>query len=521
MSGFVLPHGWVSGTLSDFVQPRSEKVLPSTMPDAPFLGMEHIEAHSTRIIGRSKAADLKSSAVRFYNGDVLYGRLRPYLNKVASPSFDGLASAEFIVFPDSDLVRNSFLKYRLNATDFVNFACHLNEGDRPRVAFDQIGAFPMSLPSPAEQSRIVAKVEELLSELEKGIEALTSARDLLKAYRQSVLRHALEGKLTEDWRKRTMPEEQFPCVLLDRLNVARDGYYAEQLRLWQVALREWEADSGKGKRPPKPEKPAPIRPVLEDETARLPLFPKRWECVRLATIAQIGSGMSVSKDRALENAIEVPYLRVANVQRGKLDLTHVTKMKVEKSQLPQLTLKKWDVLFNEGGDRDKLGRGWVWESQIVPCITQNHVFRASPYLATELHAKFISYWGNTFGQDYFNAEGKQTTNLASINKAVLSSFPVPLPSMQEQAEIVQQIEALCSRTDQMQSDIETELARANALRQSILKQAFSGQLIAQDPNDEPAAVLLERIRAEQEAAQKAKKERNGKRRMSATKKATA
>lgn len=226
--------------------------------------------------------------------------------------------------------------------------------------------------------------------------------------------------------------------------------------------------------------------------------------MRLDTVAQIGSGMSVSKGRILEDPIEVPYLRVANVQRGKLDLAQIKVMKVEKSQLAQLVLKKWDVLFNEGGDRDKLGRGWVWEDQITHCITQNHVFRASPYLATEKNAKFISYWGNTFGQDYFNTEGKQTTNLASINKAVLSAFPVPLLPLQEQAEIIRLIEEKLSGCDYMLSEIDDQLARANALRQSILKRAFTGQLVVQNPSDEPASVLLARIRAERAKASASK-----------------
>src|SRR6202007_387246 len=102
---------------------------------------------------------------RFYAGDVLYGRLRPYLNKVTKPQFSGLASAEFIVFPDTPLIKSDFLKYRLNAVDFVNFASHLNEGDRPRVGFDQIGDFKLLIPPPNEQKRIVAMIEELFSEL--------------------------------------------------------------------------------------------------------------------------------------------------------------------------------------------------------------------------------------------------------------------------------------------------------------------------------------------------------------------
>lgn len=141
-----LPKGWVSVPLSVVLAPRRVRVSPEDYVNLPFIGMEHVEAHSMKILGTVPAATMRSSALRFEPGDVLYGRLRPYLNKVAQPGVEGLCSAEFIVFPDSPTVRSSFLKYRLNAADFVNFATHLNEGDRPRVDIDQIGHFTIWLP---------------------------------------------------------------------------------------------------------------------------------------------------------------------------------------------------------------------------------------------------------------------------------------------------------------------------------------------------------------------------------------
>ncbi|WP_146064261.1 restriction endonuclease subunit S [Jhaorihella thermophila] len=210
--------------------------------------------------------------------------------------------------------------------------------------------------------------------------------------------------------------------------------------------------------------------------------------------------MSVSKARKHANPIEVPYLRVANVQRGHLDLSVLKTMKIERSQLAQLRLRENDVLFNEGGDRDKLGRGWIWPGAPKVCITQNHVFRASPHRPSEAWSKFISYWGNSAGQAYFEEFGKQTTNLASINKTVLSRFPVPLPSLAEVEEIVRILEERLSRADALGSEIDAALARAEALRQAILKRAFSGRLVPQDPADEPATTLLARLRARAAAA---------------------
>jgi type I restriction enzyme S subunit len=213
--------------------------------------------------------------------------------------------------------------------------------------------------------------------------------------------------------------------------------------------------------------------------------------------------MSVSKNRRPCDPVEVPYLRVANVQRGFLVLDQITSMPVERMALPELRLEEWDVLFTERGDRDKLGRGWVWEGQLDCCITQNHVFRARAYLRDSAHAKFISYWGNTFGKDYFERGGKQTTNLASINKTTLGMFPVPLPPLAEQREIIRIIEENLRQIDGLEGEIERGLRQSEMLRRAILTQAFSGKLVPQDPEDEPASVLLERIQA-QRAAEQAK-----------------
>lgn len=368
-----------------------------------------------------------------------------------------------------------------------------------------IEEIPLPLPPLSEQRRIVAKIEELFSELDKGIESLKTARRQLEVYRQSVLKHAFEGRLTAQWREENKDELETPKELLARIKEQRAARHERQLKEWKRAVKTWEADDKAGKKPTKPGGVTPLVEVVPEEKERLPNIPESWCFVRLGQIAEIGSGMSVSATRKLEDPLTVPYLRVANVQRGFLDLSEIKSMNIERSQLGTFQLKEWDVLFNEGGDRDKLGRGWIWQSEITPCITQNHVFRASPYLASESHSKLLSYWANTFGQAYFEKAGKQTTNLASINKTVLSQFPVPLIPYEEQEEICEQIEQSLTNLDAQEQEIASALCRADLLRQSILKKAFSGQLVAQDPNDEPVSVLLDTIRKEKR--QSGKRER--------------
>jgi type I restriction enzyme S subunit len=121
--------------------------------------------------------------------------------------------------------------------------------------------------------------------------------------------------------------------------------------------------------------------------------------------------------------------------------------------------------------------------------------------STEVQPKLISWYGNTFGQSYFVSEGKQTTNLASVSLSRLRAFPVRLPPLAEQQRIVDEVERRLSLVDDLETVVEHGLRRAGRLRQAVLKRAFEGKLVPQDPNDEPASALLERIRAERAAAE--------------------
>ena len=224
-----------------------------------------------------------------------------------------------------------------------------------------------------------------------------------------------------------------------------------------------------------------------------------WTWSILGEIADLKGGVTKdSKREADPDYVDYPYLRVANVQQGFLDLSVVTTIRTDRHKAEKLVLQHGDILFNEGGDRDKLGRGWVWEGQIENCIHQNHVFRArltnggfDPY--------FISMHANTWGQRWFETHGKQTTNLASINLATLKSFPVPAPSLDEQRAVVAELQSLTRSEDRLRADLERAKHHSRTLRRSILSRAFSGQLVPQDPNDEPATVLLERIAASRTA----------------------
>jgi type I restriction enzyme S subunit len=196
-----LPQGWKEVRLRDIIKPRKNKIIPSQIPDAPFIGLEHVEAHTGQLLGTARTGDMKSAVNLFEPGDILYSRLRPYLNKVIKADFAGTASAEFIVLPSNQNIDGQFLQYILMHETFVTFASHINQGDRPRVDFEQISSFKFMLPPLEEQRRIVAKLDVLLGRNKVGRQELTAATQLIKRQRQAVLAQAFSGKLTADWRE--------------------------------------------------------------------------------------------------------------------------------------------------------------------------------------------------------------------------------------------------------------------------------------------------------------------------------
>ena len=438
---------------------------------------------------------LKNSSARIMPAGTVMFSSRAPIGYVAISRVEAATNQGFKSVVPSDAVFNEYLYFYLKASK------QLAEDRATGTTFKEISGsafsvLPVPLPPLPEQHRIVAKIEELFSELDASEESLTRARAQLGLYRQSLLKAAFQGTLTADWRAANPDKLETPEALLARIRREREAWYREEQEQWEIRCSEWSAAGRIGPRPARPDPYTQANPIAETELDTFPKLPSGWHYVRLNEVACIGSGVSVSKGRQLEDPVEVAYLRVANVQRGHLDLSVLKSMPVERSQVPSLALRPFDILFNEGGDRDKLGRGWIWEAAVAPCITQNHVFRGTLYHASAAAAKLVSYWGNSHGQDYFEKGGKQTTNLASINKTVLKALPVPVMSPEETRVLIDRLEAAMTDIAAAETEVATAIAKITALRQSILKKAFAGELVPQDPDDEPAADLLARIRAE-------------------------
>jgi type I restriction enzyme S subunit len=201
-------------------------------------------------------------------------------------------------------------------------------------------------------------------------------------------------------------------------------------------------------------------------------LPAGWTWSTLGEISDVVGGVTKnSKHQNRPDLVEVPYLRVANVQRGRIDLSNVTSIRVSAPKAVQLALQPGDVLLNEGGDRDKLGRGWVWQGQIPGCIHQNHVFRARIRNGL-LHPKLLAWYANEVAHGWFELNGRQSVNLASISLSKIRTFPVPIPPVAEQQRIVDILEDHFSRLDAAMASLATAKTRVRALERSALDLHF-------------------------------------------------
>ena len=495
-----LPSGWVATPIRQAIQPRINRVRPNDHTNARFIGMDHIEAHSTKIVGSRAASGMKSSALSFEAGDVLYGRLRPYLNKVAQPKFDGLASAEFIVFPDTELLRSHFLKHRLNAADFVSFASHLNEGDRPRVKFSQIGDFNILIPPPLEQLRIVSKVEKLFSELDKGIESLKTARAQLKVYRLALLEQAFEGKLTARWREENKDKLETVEQLLDRVERRRKSRYEEQLKEWKSAVKTWEESGNFGRKPPRPPKLKQMPPVTPTELETLPSLPAGWTYLRLGIVIDAPKyGTSKKCDYEYEGT---GVLRIPNIVHGVVDASDLKGAQFDEAEQRLYGLSSGDILvIRSNGSISIVGRCALVSKAEEQYLYAGYLIRLRSNPATMQPEYLFSLLSSHLIRIQIEHKAKSTSGVNNINSGEIQSLVIPYCNLDEQRIVVEHLSKQLSALVVAEAEIDTQLRKADALRQSILKKAFSGELVNQDPDDEPAAALLERIKAEK-ASQK-------------------
>lgn len=205
-------------------------------------------------------------------------------------------------------------------------------------------------------------------------------------------------------------------------------------------------------------------------------IPQHWEVRPLKAVSVIQSGITLGKDYGTQPTREFPYLRVANVQAGFVNLSVVKKIRVPMAEARRSTLAIGDVLMTEGGDPDKLGRGCVWDGQVSPCLHQNHVFAVRPD-QQRLEPRFLSaFMGTNSARAYFQSTAKQTTNLASTNKTKLGRLQVPLPPINEQRSILATVAVATQPAITAIARLETEIKLLREYRIRLVADIVTGKL---------------------------------------------
>ncbi len=354
------------------------------------------------------------------------------------------------------------------------------------IRLEQLHSLPLLLPPTGEQTRIVTKLEELLSDLDAGVAELKAAQKKLAQYRQSLLKAAVDGSLTAEWRKNNPPTET-GAELLERILKGRRACWEEkQLTKFKeqgkIPTKEWQNKY-----------PEPVQP----DSAGLPKLPKSWVWASAEQLCEfITKGTTPPKELDSNGAKVIPFLRVTNLtDTGTLDLADKVFVSEQTHHgfLARSAVYPKDVLMNIVGP--PLGQVSVVPStydewNINQAIA---IFRAVEGVEPWLVCRYLL---SPNAQTWLTARSKTTAGQTNLTLEVCRNLPIPLAPQLEQDQLLIALETALSSISQQQETIEVSLKQAAAQRQNILRAAFAGQLVPQDPNDEPASVLLDRIRAE-------------------------
>lgn len=508
-----LPKGWALSSLDVLVTKMANGANATQFEETVGYPISRIETIWNGDIDPTRVKYIKENDPAFFDkyrlqeGDILFSHINSdnhigktaIYKKLPRVLIHGI---NLLLLRFSGQVSSSFFNYQLKYMKNLGAFSAVAQRAVNQSSINQtkLKSFELLLPPFCEQKRIVAKIEELFSELDKGIESLTTAREQLKVYRQAVLKHAFEGKLTEQWRKDNADKLETPEQLLARIQQERETRYQQQLEKWKVAVKAWEANGKEGKKPGMPK--TPEQALFEKAEFKTPSC---WATTRLGLVTEVNGGLTKNQKRNTLSQ-KMKYLRVANVYADKLLLEDIQEIGVTEAEAMKVSLALNDLLVVEGnGSVEQIGRVALWDGSIQDCGHQNHLIRVR--FDNPAYARFVLlFLLSPIGRDLIVKEASSTSGLHTLSISKVSNLPIPLVSLSEADEIIKAIDEKLSLTSKFESEIETEIKRAETLRQSILKKAFSGQLVPQDPNDEPARELLARIQAEKAASDvKAKK----------------
>ena len=442
----------------------------------------------TKTVGDAKAIvaeDAPSRAKqRLCGSDVLVSMTRPNLNAVAMvpPQLDGAIGSTGFHVLRTRWMEPGFLYYLVQTSAFIEAMTGVVQGALyPAVRPADINKFQFRLPPRAEQTRIVEKLESLLADLDAGVAELKAAQRKLARYRQSLLKAAVEGALTVEWREANAPQETGAQLL------------ARILRERRARFEQKHGPKKKYKEPAAP------------DTAQLPALPQGWVWATVEQLAELSSGHTPKDAGKFSNSAgSVHWFKVADMNAdGNEDSLVVAATRFTEGTANELGLKiapTGTIVFPKRGGaiatnkKRRLGVEGAYDLNMMGLVV------------VPVAAEWLWSWFK--GIDL--AKLSDGSNVPQINNPDIAPLLVPLPPLEEQHQILTHLDTALSACKAQESAVTHALKQAAAQRRNLLRAAFAGELVPQDPADEPACVLLERIRAARAAQGAVKKPRGRK-----------
>lgn len=327
-----------------------------------------------------------------------------------------------------------------------------------------------------EQRSIVAKIEELFSELDSGIASLKTAQQQLKIYRQALLKHAFEGKLTKQWRKDNASKLETSKQLFARIQQEREARYQQQLEEWKQEVKAWEEIGKEGRRPRKPKKPETAKCLLKSDVQSLSISAESWSLYPLGTfIERIVAGKSFKCEEREPNDNEVGVAKVSAVTWGEYDEAE-SKTCTDPSRInPEYFIQAGDFIFSRANTIELVGACVIAKKVTKNIMLSDKTLRID---LVDINKNFVLHYlrSQAGRKEIMERSTGNQESMRNIGQARIKSIVMPVCSLSEQQEIVNQLEEKLSIIEKNEKEVENALAKAELLRQSILKKAFSGKL---------------------------------------------
>lgn len=400
--------GWQTLRFDQIAHSIAERIEPAQAETDIYVGLEHLDPESLKIRRWGTPDDVKGTKLRFYKGDIIFGRRRAYQRKLAVAEFDGICSAHALVLrANEENVLPEFLPFFMQSDTFFDRALQISVGSlSPTINWTTLARQEFTLPPKAEQRRIA----DILWAAEEAIETQLSA--------------------------------------LDRLDICKRVVTTDLLR------------NGLGRK--------------SLVSTKLGKILASWEITNLGKITDVSYGLTINAARrGLQ--MKLPYLRVANVFRNRLDLSELKTIGSTEEDITRFGLQTNDVLVVEGhANPNEIGRAAMWTGEVEVCLHQNHIFRAR--CSRDLNPEYLlAYLNSPRGRLYFKKHAKSTSGLNTINSQVLNKMPIVVPTLKEQQSIVEVVQNFEKQKQVLEIHISRLVEVKKSLGTEFLAKKIQGQ----------------------------------------------